>query len=88
MIANPAISAGWFPGSDTGYQGVRRVVQDRLSNQGKKQQNNNKNKEGLIFFIGQQDDADPMLFHVNDHRLICCLFEELFYPESSNKTSV
>ena len=29
MIANPAISAGWFPGSDTGYQGVRRVVQDR-----------------------------------------------------------
>ena len=31
MIANPAISAGWFPGSDTGYQGVRRVVQDRLS---------------------------------------------------------
>ena len=30
MIANPAISAGWFPGSDTGYQGVRRVVQDRL----------------------------------------------------------
>lgn len=54
----------------------------------KKQQNNNKNKEGLIFFIGQQDDADPMLFHVNDHRLICCLFEELFYPESSNKTSV
>ena len=31
MIANPAISVGWFPGSDTGYQGVRRVVQDGLS---------------------------------------------------------
>ena len=30
MIANPAISAGWFPGSDTGNQGVRRVVQGGL----------------------------------------------------------
>ena len=31
MIANPAISAGGFPGSGTGNQGVRRVVQDRPS---------------------------------------------------------
>ena len=31
MIANPAISAVWFPGSDAGNQGVRRVVQGRLA---------------------------------------------------------
>ena len=30
MIANPAISAGGFPGSNTGNQEVRRVVQDGL----------------------------------------------------------
>ena len=30
MIANPAISAGVFPGSNTGNQEVRRVVQDGL----------------------------------------------------------
>ena len=30
MIANPAISAGGFPGSGTGNQGAKRVVQDGL----------------------------------------------------------
>ena len=32
MIANPAISAGGFPGSGTGNQGAKRVVQDGLHN--------------------------------------------------------
>jgi len=30
MIANPAISAGGFPGSGTGNQGAKRVVQEGL----------------------------------------------------------
>ena len=30
MIANPAISAEGFPGSGTGNQGAKRVVQDGL----------------------------------------------------------
>lgn len=34
-------------------------------------------KKGYIFFIGKQDSQDSALFHVDDHRLICCLVDEI-----------
>lgn len=37
-------------------------------------------KKGWLFFIGDQDSDDPALFHVNDHRLICCHVDEIIYP--------
>lgn len=37
---------------------------------------------GWVFFVGRQDANDPSLFHVDDHRLICCLAaeERLVHP--------
>lgn len=40
-----------------------------------------KNEKGWLFFIGKQDSIDPSIFHVEDHRLICCLVVEMLYPK-------
>lgn len=41
---------------------------------------NNKKAKGWVFFIGEQDHNDLSIFHVTDHRLICCIVDELIYP--------
>lgn len=33
-----------------------------------------------VFFLGRQDDEDPSVFHVEDHRLICGLLATITYP--------
>ncbi|MDU8459100.1 MULTISPECIES: hypothetical protein [Pseudomonas syringae group] len=33
-----------------------------------------------IFFLGHQDEGDPSIFHVDDHRLICGLLATMTYP--------
>jgi len=40
----------------------------------------NKQIKGWIFFVGTQDASDLNLFHVNNHRLICCLEAEMIWP--------
>ncbi|CAJ5232334.1 Uncharacterised protein [Burkholderia pseudomallei] len=42
-------------------------------------------EKGWLFFIGRQDESDPALFHVDDHRLICCLVAEMIYPSWPTK---
>ncbi|MCV0217125.1 hypothetical protein KUC60_30265, partial [Pseudomonas aeruginosa] len=37
----------------------------------------------FLFFIGNQDAKKPALFHVQDHRLICTLHDELVFPAYS-----
>lgn len=37
------------------------------------------NEKGWLFFIGKQDSIDSSIFHVDDHRLICCLVAEILY---------
>lgn len=34
-----------------------------------------------LFFIGEQDVSDLALFRIFDHRLICCLVDEISYPK-------
>jgi len=34
-------------------------------------------EKGWLFFIGKQDENEPDLFHVDDHRLVCCLVAEM-----------
>lgn len=46
----------------------------------------NKEKKGWLFFIGKQDEGDPTLFHVDDHRLVCCLVAEMIYPPRTVKS--
>lgn len=41
--------------------------------------------KGWLFFMGRQDEKDLALFHVGDHRLICCLVDEMIYPPPSRK---
>ena len=37
-------------------------------------------EKGWLFFIGRQDESDSTLFHVDDHRLVCCVVNEVIYP--------
>lgn len=39
--------------------------------------------KGWVFFLGKQDAEDITLFHVADHRLVCCLHGEIIYPNLS-----
>lgn len=41
--------------------------------------------KGVLFFIGKQDKVDLALFHVDDHRLICCLVAEMIYPQWTSR---
>lgn len=36
--------------------------------------------KGWIFFVGIQDADDPSVFHVDNHRLICCLPAKVVWP--------
>ncbi|WP_175203700.1 hypothetical protein [Achromobacter ruhlandii] len=40
----------------------------------------NSREKGWLFFVGRQDSTNPEIFHVDDHRLICCLAAELVWP--------
>jgi hypothetical protein len=40
-----------------------------------------KQKKAFVFFLGGQDAADAGLFRVLDHRLICCIVDEIIYPK-------
>jgi hypothetical protein len=40
----------------------------------------NKQVKGWIFFVGAQDESDAGMFHVYNHRLICCLEAEMTRP--------
>ena len=40
-------------------------------------------EKGYLFFVGDQDTDDATLFRVTDHRLICCLVDEITYPTLS-----
>lgn len=40
----------------------------------------NKQVKGWVFFVGTQDASDPSIFHVDNHRLICCLTAEMVWP--------
>lgn len=36
--------------------------------------------KGWLFFVATQDAGDPALFHLDDHRFICCLAARLSWP--------
>lgn len=38
-------------------------------------------RKGYLFFIGEQDAGDLTLFRVADHRLICCVVDEIIWPK-------
>ncbi|WP_234419421.1 hypothetical protein, partial [Xanthomonas fragariae] len=42
--------------------------------------NSDSKKMGWLFFIGRQDEEALTLFHVDDHRVICCFVVEMVYP--------
>lgn len=44
--------------------------------------------KGWIFFVGTQDAADPSIFLVDDHRLICCLPAKMIWPSKKLIQSV
>lgn len=37
-------------------------------------------EKGYLFFVGEQGADDVTLFRITDHRLICCVVDEITYP--------
>ncbi len=62
--------------SNSKYQPLKREIENVRTNW-KENKANNKDVKGWLFFVGKQDPNDPAIFHVNDHRLICCIYDEL-----------
>lgn len=69
--------AGWGPGRRTAVNSELDIAREESIKETKA---GHKEKKGYVFFIGDQDAADPTLFHVHDHRLICALVDEIRYP--------
>jgi hypothetical protein len=45
-----------------------------------REQAQDKNRKGWLFFIGRQDEAEPYVLHVTDYRLICSLSAQIEWP--------
>ena len=60
-------------GSVTSFRPLRRLIWIGTDNVVK--------EKGWLFFIGKQDESDSTLFHVDDHRLVCCVVYEMIYQQ-------
>ncbi len=47
--------------------------------------NEKKNDKAYFFFIGTQDAQEEAVFHVTDHRLLCCIVTSIIYPDYKEK---
>lgn len=73
------VRMGWKDWSDAKRNYVSREVETARVEYMAAKKRGDKEK-GWLFFIGRQDESDPALFHVDDHRLVCCVVAEMIYP--------
>lgn len=59
---------------------VRNEI-DVLREEGIEAKKKNSKERPWVFFIGEQDEKDPAIFNVTDHRLVCGLLGTITYPK-------
>jgi hypothetical protein len=79
LIRPYRVRLGWQDWSPAKRNYVSREIETAKSEYMAAKKRGDKEK-GLLFFIGRQDASDPTLFHVDDHRLVCCVIAEMIYP--------
>ncbi|MYN08897.1 hypothetical protein [Pseudoduganella aquatica] len=70
--------AGW---SDARKNAVRKEIEAAREEAKQAFEAGQKQKKAFVFFLDDQDGADAALFRVLDHRLICCIVDEISYPK-------
>ena len=79
------VRMSWKDWSDAKRNYVSREVNTaRL--EGREANKHGEKEKGWLFFIGRQDESDSALFHVDDHRLVCCVVAEMIYPPRTVKS--
>lgn len=73
------VRMGWKDWSAAKRNYVSREIETARSEYMTAKKRGDKEK-GWLFFIGKQDEIDPTLFHIDDHRLVCCVVAEMIYP--------
>ncbi|WP_277759186.1 hypothetical protein [Pseudomonas sp. A34-9] len=68
---------GWSKAKRT----VVRNEIDVLREEGIEAKKKNSKERPWVFFIGEQDEKDPAIFNVTDHRLVCGLLGTITYPK-------
>ena len=62
--------------SESKYQPLK-LEMEKVRENWQKNKAKDKDVKGWLFFVGKQDQNDPAIFHVDDHRLICCIYDEI-----------
>lgn len=75
------VRMGWKDWSDAKRKYVSRQVLTAREKAIAANKRGDKEK-GWLFFLGRQDESDSALFHVDDHRLVCCVDAEMNYPHN------
>ena len=79
LIQPYQVRIDWRDWSKVKRDYVVKEIETAIS-ESKEAKKNGEKKKGWLFFIGRQDENIPALFHVEDHRLICCIVAEMVYP--------
>lgn len=81
LIQPYIVRIDWKNWSQAKRHSVLREI-ETARNECIKEQKNNRRKKGWLFFIGCQDHDNPAIFHLSDHRLVCCIVGEMIYPKN------
>ncbi|WP_175947655.1 hypothetical protein [Burkholderia pyrrocinia] len=76
------VRVDWSNWSQTRRDSLIREF-EATRNEAAEQAKTSSDVKGWLFFVGTQDAEDPEVFHVNNHRLICCLSAEIVWPARS-----
>ena len=79
LIRPYRVRMDWKNWSATKRNSISREIQTARSEYMAARDHGGKEK-GWLFFLGRQDESDLTVFHVDDHRLVCCVVAEMIYP--------
>ncbi|MQA21668.1 hypothetical protein [Rugamonas rivuli] len=81
LVVGHRVRIEWSGWSDARKNSVRRELEVAREEAKRAFEAGQKQKKAFVFFLGIQDAVDPVLFRVVDHRLICCIVDEIIYPK-------
>lgn len=81
LIAGQCLKKGWGAWNSARKTVVRRELLDAQLRARQAFSAGSKRVKAFVYFIGAQDLTDRRVFRVDDHRLLCCIAEEIIYPK-------
>ncbi len=81
LVVGHRVRIEWADWSEARKTYVRRELEVAREEAKRAFEAGQKQKKAFVFILGTQDAVDPVLFRVLDHRLICCIVDEIIYPK-------